>query len=146
MTYVGWMDANTAKYWRCFVERYRFSNIMSLKYYLCWCFFELMWLLLLPNSLSSNFRMFTSLKTMESMSFTMNRREYARHALICIFPQILHTWWSNIMICKIYFVHIWTELILWRTKYDKIYGSYGFVNYNFQICNIIPVWLLQLKY
>lgn len=42
-------------------------------------------------------------------------------------------------ICNICAVHIWTDLIRWHTKYSKIYGFYGFVNYNFQICNIIPV-------
>lgn len=31
-----------AMYFRCFVERCRFSNIMSLKYYLCRCFVEFM--------------------------------------------------------------------------------------------------------
>lgn len=42
-------------------------------------------------------------------------------------------------ICNICAVHIWTDLIRWHIKYSKIYGFYGFVNYNFQICNIIPV-------
>lgn len=43
-------------------------------------------------------------------------------------------------ICNIYAVHIWTDLIRWHTKYSKIYGFYGFASYNFQICNIIPVF------
>lgn len=61
---------------RRFVERCRFSNIMSLKYYLCRCYVEVHVIVIVSKCAAKQwFRVFISLETMVPMSFIIKRHE-----------------------------------------------------------------------